>query len=154
VVGVDPGKSIMLQGWLTSAFGGPAATILEYRLNASGKKTVLQLSDTIFGRVGDEKLSQTREGWLILFEQGLKRHVERKEVRRAEPDSQAPLGSRRLLPDQPRGRVDVEGIGFAATKTIDDDGGHGGVVGTPGDRRHDEIEVLRGAHRFQLLAKR
>ena len=78
VMGVEPGKSITMQGWLTPAFGGPAATILELRLNPSGKKTVLQLSDTIFGRVGDEKLAQTREGWVVLFEQGLKRHVEGK----------------------------------------------------------------------------
>lgn len=76
VIGVDPPNSIMLQGILTPAFGGPAATILQLTLKSSGKNTVLKLSDTIFGKVGDDKVSQTRQGWEMLFEQGLKAFVE------------------------------------------------------------------------------
>lgn len=76
VIGIHPPHMLMLQGLLTSAFGGPAITILQLDLRASGKTTVLRLSDTIFGQVGDEKSSQTREGWLMLFDGGLRAYVE------------------------------------------------------------------------------
>ena len=76
VIGVHAPNSIMLLGLLTPAFGGPAQTILQLKLEASGKSTTLQLSDTIFGRVSDEKLTQTREGWTMLFDGGLKAFVE------------------------------------------------------------------------------
>lgn len=76
VIGIHPPHSIQLLGLLTPAFGGPAQTILQLDLKAAGKFTKLQLSDTIFGRVGDEKLTQTREGWAMLFDGGLKAFVE------------------------------------------------------------------------------
>lgn len=76
VVGVDPQRSLSLQGHLTSAFGGPAHTLLRIELEAVGATTVLRVSDTIFGRVTDEKLAQTREGWKMLFDGGLRAHVE------------------------------------------------------------------------------
>lgn len=76
VIGINPPKSLMLQGLLSPAFGGPATTLLQLELEASGKSTLLRLSDTIFGKVGDEKLTQTREGWLLLFDAGLRAHVE------------------------------------------------------------------------------
>ena len=77
VIGVHPPNSIMLLGLLTPAFGGPAQTILQLNLKSSGKSTILQLSDTIFGKVGDEKLAQTREGWMLLFDGGLRAFTER-----------------------------------------------------------------------------
>ena len=77
VVGIQPPHSIMLLGLLTPAFGGPAQTILQLTLKATGRGTTLHLSDTIFGRVGDEKMTQTREGWTMLFDGGLKTYVER-----------------------------------------------------------------------------
>ena len=76
VMGIQPPQSIMLLGLLTPAFGGPAQTILQLNLKSSGKATILQLSDTIFGKVGDEKLTQTREGWMLLFDGGLRMFVE------------------------------------------------------------------------------
>ena len=60
VIGLAPGRSIVLQGLLSPAFGGPAHTLLEIRLETSGNNTLLKLSDTIFGKVGDDKLSQTK----------------------------------------------------------------------------------------------
>jgi DNA-binding transcriptional ArsR family regulator len=76
VIGLDPQKSLLLLGHLTPAFGGPATTMLRLDLAAAGKGTRLGLSDTIFGRVGDEKLTQTRQGWTMLFDGGLKAYVE------------------------------------------------------------------------------
>ncbi len=78
VVGVDPAKFIMMSGFLTAQYGGPANTLLHLTLKPDGKQTILQLSDTIYGRVGDDKLSQTEEGWRFLFEEGLKKCVEGK----------------------------------------------------------------------------
>lgn len=76
VIGVDAPHSIMLQGILTPAFGGPAATILQLVLKGSGRNTVLMVSDTIFGRVGDDNVARTREGWETLFGKGLKAYAE------------------------------------------------------------------------------
>jgi DNA-binding transcriptional ArsR family regulator/uncharacterized protein YndB with AHSA1/START domain len=76
VIGVHPPESLMMLGLLTPAFGGPAQTILQLTLKDAGKNTILQLSDTIFGKVGDDKLSQTREGWMMLFDAGLRTLIE------------------------------------------------------------------------------
>ena len=78
VIGIDPPNSIMLLGHLSPAFGGPSTTMLHLRLQSTDKTTVLQLSDTIFGKVGDDKLSQTREDWRMLFDDGLRAFVESK----------------------------------------------------------------------------
>ncbi len=76
VIGLNPPKFLMLQGLLSPAFGGPATTLLQLDLQGTGKTTVLRLSDTLFGCVGDDKLGQTREGWKTLFDDGLRAHVE------------------------------------------------------------------------------
>lgn len=76
VIGVRPPAFLMLQGLLAPAFGGPATTLLQLDLKPAGRNTVLRLSDTIFGKVGDDKLSQTRDGWKMLFDAGLRAHVE------------------------------------------------------------------------------
>jgi len=77
VIGVQPASSLMLLGLLTPEFGGPAQTILQLTLKSAGKQTLLQLSDTIFGRVTDGKLSLTREGWILLFDAGLRAFIEK-----------------------------------------------------------------------------
>lgn len=76
VIGIQAPRSITMQGLLTPAFGGPSQTILQLALEASGKATTLRLSDTLFGKVSDEKREQTREGWQLLFGSGLKAFVE------------------------------------------------------------------------------
>lgn len=76
VMGVQAQESVMLHGLLTPAFGGPAQSILQLTLKSSGKGTILQLSDTIYGKVGPEKKEQTSEGWRMLFEDGLRKFVE------------------------------------------------------------------------------
>jgi len=76
VIGLDAPHFIMMLGHLTPDFGGPATTMLQLRLRESGEATMVQLSDTISGRAGDGKSTQTRDGWKLLFETGLKRHVE------------------------------------------------------------------------------
>ncbi len=77
VIGIDPLRSIDLIGHLTAAFGGPATTQFRIALSAKGKGTVLSVSDTIFGNLADDKCERTREGWAILFDQALRKHVEK-----------------------------------------------------------------------------
>lgn len=77
VIAVDAPRSLVMQGMITPAFGGPTQTLLQLTLEGRGAGTVLKLSDTRTGRVGNMKGSDTREGWRMLFEDGLKAHVER-----------------------------------------------------------------------------
>ena len=77
VIGIDPPRSIDLLGHLTAAFGGPATTQFRIEIAAKGRNSVLKVSDTIFGNLGDEKAERTREGWAFLFDQALRKYVER-----------------------------------------------------------------------------
>jgi len=77
VIGIDPPRSIDLLGHLTAAFGGPATTQFRIALASKDMGTVLTVSDTIFGNLSDDKCERTREGWEILFDQALRKHVER-----------------------------------------------------------------------------
>jgi hypothetical protein len=77
VIGVDPPHSILLVGYLTPPFGGPAHTMFEFVLEpADGDATIVRISDTIFGNISETLAAQMQEGWRLLFEEGLKRHVE------------------------------------------------------------------------------
>jgi len=77
VIGVDPGKSVDLIGYLTPAFGGPAMAMLKFTFKKSGKKTTLQVSDTSFGQITDAKLESTREGWMWLFDKSMRKFLEK-----------------------------------------------------------------------------
>ena len=76
VIGVEPGKMLELAGVLTPEFGGPATTLFRFALKASGKGTVLQVSDTVFGRRSDALATNLKDGWKQLFEGALKPFVE------------------------------------------------------------------------------
>jgi len=78
VIGVAAPRMLTLQGLITPEFGGPTHTVLKLTLEAAGDGTLLKLTDTRFGRVGDGESTATRDGWRVLFEDGLKAHVERK----------------------------------------------------------------------------
>jgi uncharacterized protein YndB with AHSA1/START domain len=79
VIGVDPPRSLLLRGQLFARYGGPATSLIEIRLEASDDgKTVFHLRDTTFGRISRELEANTRDGWIALFEDGLKRYVESK----------------------------------------------------------------------------
>ena len=78
VMGIDPQRSLYLVGHLTSSFGGPATSILELVLEESGKTTVLKLTDSTLGPPSD--CSSKESGWKMLFEEGLKAHVEGKKL--------------------------------------------------------------------------
>jgi uncharacterized protein YndB with AHSA1/START domain len=77
VIAVTPGVSVDLAGHLTTAFGGPAQTLLRLALREQGKRTVLELSDAVVGNVGDRTEATLEHGWRALFEAGFKQFVER-----------------------------------------------------------------------------
>jgi len=76
VIAVTPGASVDLAGHLTAAYGGPAQTLLRLALREQGRGTVLELSDSVVGNVGDRTAATLEEGWRALFEAGLKQFVE------------------------------------------------------------------------------
>jgi len=73
VIGVDAGRELILAGHLLPPFGGPATTALRLTLSAHGQGTRLKIRDDRFGVVGPES---PVEGWRVVFNDGLKRHVE------------------------------------------------------------------------------
>lgn len=77
VLAIEPPSALDLVGHLTSAFGGPASSMLRLCLKENGAATVLQLSDSVFGRVNDDSAARLRQGWQLLFGEGLKPYVER-----------------------------------------------------------------------------
>jgi len=76
VLGFDPQKSLLLQGHLTPAYGGPVTTLVQINLKESGEGTLLQICDTTYGRIGDALPTRLRAGWTAIFDAGLKAFVE------------------------------------------------------------------------------
>ena len=78
VIGIDEPGQLQLKGHLFPAFGGPAVSFLEIKLEASGEQTILKLTDSYVGNT-DEKMRQSlTEGWQFLFGEGLKPYAEGK----------------------------------------------------------------------------
>lgn len=77
VIGVDPRRSLDIQAYLTQDFGGPALSYLAIRLNESGTTTLVSVTDTIFGFPSPATAANMQEGWVALFERGLKAYVEK-----------------------------------------------------------------------------
>lgn len=77
VIGLDAPRMLTLHGLITPEFGGPTQTLLHLLLEPKGSGTRLKLTDTRSGRVGEGESNSTRDGWRVLFEDGLKAHVER-----------------------------------------------------------------------------
>jgi uncharacterized protein YndB with AHSA1/START domain len=78
VAGLDPLRMLLMRGDITPAYGGPRQSLLQITFEAAGEGTTLRLSDTLSGRVDARSAAETREGWRILFEDGLKAYVEAK----------------------------------------------------------------------------
>jgi uncharacterized protein YndB with AHSA1/START domain len=76
VLALEPPAALDMVGHLTPAFGGPASSMLRLCLKETGATTVLQLSDSVFGRVSEDSAARLREGWQLLFGEGLKPFVE------------------------------------------------------------------------------
>jgi uncharacterized protein YndB with AHSA1/START domain len=78
IIGVDPEKSLDIQGYLLQSFGGPALTYIAIRLEPGDGVTKFTLTNTIFGFPSPKSAESMDAGWLQLFEEGLKAYVEGK----------------------------------------------------------------------------
>lgn len=76
VLALEPPAALDMVGHLTPAFGGPASSMLRLCLKDTGAMTLLQLSDSVFGRVSEDSAARLREGWQLLFGEGFKPYVE------------------------------------------------------------------------------
>jgi DNA-binding transcriptional ArsR family regulator/uncharacterized protein YndB with AHSA1/START domain len=74
IFAINPPHSLDLKGYLAVPYG-PAFSLLHLELKASGKKTVLMLSDSTIGLSTDSGKTKL-DGWKLLFEEGLKTYVE------------------------------------------------------------------------------
>jgi uncharacterized protein YndB with AHSA1/START domain len=78
VIGINPPVSLTLLGHLTPTFGGPATTMLELILESVGETVVLHVTETMSGRAEPGSETTLREGWVTIFDGGLRAHVEGK----------------------------------------------------------------------------
>lgn len=76
VVGLDAPHWIHLVGHMAPPYAGPAINMLRLELKASGTKTKLMLSDTITGKVDEKMRLEMHDGWILLFEKGMKAYIE------------------------------------------------------------------------------
>jgi uncharacterized protein YndB with AHSA1/START domain len=76
VIGLNPPTTLMLLGHLTPAFGGPAMSVLELTLQSVGESVVLRVSETVSGRAEPSMEATLRDGWLAIFDAGLRAFVE------------------------------------------------------------------------------
>jgi len=71
-----PGRSLHLVGHIAPDWGGPATSMLELTLAEREAGTLLTVRDALFGQVTEKHAANQRDGWIQLFSDGLKRHVE------------------------------------------------------------------------------
>lgn len=78
VIAIDIGRSIDFAGYCTAKYGGPATTMLCVEVSsASDRVSRLQVSDSLFGLVTEDTVRCVSDGWKQLFNDGLKRYVEK-----------------------------------------------------------------------------
>jgi hypothetical protein len=82
VIALDAPRSISLAGFVAPPFGGPATSLLRIAFSAQGASaTVMEVTDSTFGVLGDP--ASTAEGWRLLFADGFKAWIERKQTKTA-----------------------------------------------------------------------
>ncbi|MFT5316006.1 MAG: hypothetical protein ACI9UK_001845 [Candidatus Krumholzibacteriia bacterium] len=76
VLAISKEKSISMAGYCTPEWGGPCTTLLTLNLQPEGDKTRLTVSDALYGRVDEKQADSLQSGWLQMFDQGLRLHIE------------------------------------------------------------------------------
>ncbi len=76
VIAITPGESLNLSAQLAPPYAGPATSLLHLKIVADGEeRSVLEVSDSIFGLVTEKTAGAVESGWRALFG-GLKSHAE------------------------------------------------------------------------------
>jgi DNA-binding transcriptional ArsR family regulator/uncharacterized protein YndB with AHSA1/START domain len=77
VIGIEAPRLLVMQGHLSTPFGGPSTAYHTFTLDENGSgATVLRITDGVHGNVDHKKAAQTKEGWEAIFGGGLKAWVE------------------------------------------------------------------------------
>ncbi len=76
VIGINSPHSLQLQGQLGAKAGGPAISFIHIQLEAQKQRTLLKLSDSIFGPISKALENRLSEGWTAILEKGLKPYLE------------------------------------------------------------------------------
>ena len=77
VIAIQNNESLDLVGYINAKYGGPATTMLNATLTEGlDGRTVLRISDSLYGRVSDGLVNSLNSGWQMLFSNGLKAFVE------------------------------------------------------------------------------
>jgi DNA-binding transcriptional ArsR family regulator len=79
VTSVSPNQLLELAGHLRPAYGGPATSLLRLSVEGKDDQTVLIIHDSLFGAVNENTHNSIRSGWKQLFEEGLKKYIEKLE---------------------------------------------------------------------------
>ncbi len=78
VTGVKAPTMLELAGVSSPAWGGPNTHYHAFRLVATNEGTRVDFTDAIHGRVSDELAKSLHDGWVMLFEEALKQHCEKR----------------------------------------------------------------------------
>ena len=77
VIAIQKSESLDLVGYINAKYGGPATTMLNATLSVeSANRTVLRISDSLYGQVTDGLVNSLSAGCQMLFTDGLKAYVE------------------------------------------------------------------------------
>lgn len=76
VIGINSPNSLQLRGQLDPKFGGPAISFIDIQLKTDQQKTLINLTDTIFGNIPNALQKELSNGWKAIFEKGLKPYAE------------------------------------------------------------------------------
>ena len=76
VIGIQPGRSLDLAGHISVSFGGPTVALLRFEVSDQKKSTLLRVSESRIGAVGEKAASEAKNGWRLLFDEGLRPYCE------------------------------------------------------------------------------
>ncbi|MEL6340008.1 MAG: SRPBCC domain-containing protein [Myxococcota bacterium] len=71
---IVPQERILFVGGHFPAWGGPATSMLEWRLESTDNGSRLLVSDSLIGQVTEDTVSSLEHGWRELFSNGLGKH--------------------------------------------------------------------------------
>lgn len=76
VLAFDVEKSLDVVGFCTPQWGGPATSMLSFRLADDGDGTLLTMTDALSGHVSQKQVDSLHSGWTDLLAKGLKPYLE------------------------------------------------------------------------------
>jgi hypothetical protein len=75
VLAFEVEKSLDAVGFCTPQWGGPATSMLSFRLAADGDDTLLTMTDALSGHVSQKQIDSLHSGWTDLLSTGLKPYL-------------------------------------------------------------------------------